>query len=270
MPLWVVATPIGNLGDLSERARSCLGSAALVLCEDTRSTRKLLAAVGLSAPRLVRCDAHSQGSRWAMVDAALSEGAHVVLVSDAGTPGISDPGAPVVAAALAAGHAVAAVPGPSAVAAALSVSGFPCAPFHFVGFPPRKTAALERFIAEQSRLQGTVVMLESGRRTGALVAAIAAQLPDRPLAICREISKLHEEVERGPAASLSSQPRLGEVVLVMGPGPGVAVQAPAEVAGQAGLKQAASALAEQWGQPKRAVYQGLLALRKELDGPDHP
>ncbi|MCB9779176.1 MAG: rRNA small subunit methyltransferase 1 [Alphaproteobacteria bacterium] len=262
-PLQVVATPIGNLGDLSPRARDALASADLVLCEDTRSTRKLLSAIGLPTPELWRCDAWREAGQAGAVIDRLRQGRAVVLVSDAGTPGVSDPGGVVVEAVLAAGLPVVAVPGPSSLAAALSVAGLPAAPVHFLGFPPRKAGPRRRALVDASQLPGTLVWLESGRRVGDLVADLASLMPARQVALCLELSKLHERVERDRADALSTEPRLGEAVVVVGPGDPVAVDGPADPA-DGSLKAVAAALAERWGIPKRDAYQRLLALEREL------
>jgi len=254
MPLHVVATPIGNLGDLSPRAREVLTTSALVLCEDTRHTRKLYAALGLAAPPLQSCHAHNETERLGQVLDLLGQGREVALVSDAGTPAMSDPGGRLVEAVHRAGFPVRTVPGPSSVVAALSVSGLPTAPSHFLGFPPRKGRA--RWIAEASRLAGTLVMLEAGNRAGRLVAELAAALPDREACLCRELSKLHEEVLRAPLSALPTDPQRGEVVLVVGPGAAIRDEAPV---GE-GLKAAAALLAPRWGISKSAAYQRLLSL----------
>lgn len=262
MPLFVVATPIGNLSDLSPRARETLASARLLLCEDTRHTRRLLAALGLPTPTLRTCHARNEAGRVVEVLARLEAGEDVVLVSDAGTPGISDPGGQVVAAALAAGHPVRAIAGPSAVAAALSVSGFAVSPSHILGFPPRSAGDLRRFLIDASRLPGPLVVLESGRRLGRLIAALQEILPDREACICREMTKLHETIHRAPIRELPAENALGELVVVIGPGEPVAEAAP-EVSGT-GLKAAATLLADRWGCTKREAYQRLLAFEREL------
>lgn len=264
MPLHVVATPIGNLSDLSPRAREVLTGAVEVLCEDTRHTRRLYAGLGLVAPPLRSCHAHNEAARAARVVEQVQEGADIALVSDAGTPGVSDPGGLVVAAVLAAGLPVRVVPGPSAVAGALSVSGFANTPHHFLGFPPRKRGELHRFLTASSRLDGPLVLLESGRRLGKLVEALQALMPDREACICRELTKLHEEVTRAPVMMLAAEARPGEVVVVIGPG------APVEVAevvpSGRGLKAAAELLAPRWGCTRREAYQRLLALESEQRG----
>lgn len=258
MPLFVVATPIGNLSDLSPRARTVLTQAAFVLCEDTRRTRRLYAGLGLPAPRLVSCHSHNESARADAVVEQVAAGDAVALVSDAGTPGLSDPGGVVVAAVLAAGLPVRVVPGPSAIAAALSVSGFPTTPHHFLGFPPRKQGELRRFLTDASRLPGPLVLLESGRRLGKLVAALQALMPDREACICRELTKVHEEVVRGPVRDLPAEARPGEVVVVLGAGDALAAAEPEQ--GGTGLKAASALLASRWGCSRREAYQRLLAV----------
>lgn len=262
MPLLVVATPIGNRGDLSPRAREALATADLVLAEDTRHSRALLAGLEIPAPPMMSCHAHNEQARLDEVMARLERGEVVALITDAGTPAISDPGGRVVRAAHEAGHPVRVVPGPSSVIAALSVSGLPATPFHFLGFPPRKAGELRSWIAEASRLPGALVMLESGRRLGELLAALAEALPDREATVCRELSKLHEEVRLAPLPSLPAEAAPGEVVLVVGPGAPVA-EAEVSVDGE-GLGPIAAALARRWGCPRREAYQRLLALEAAL------
>lgn len=269
MPLFVLATPIGNLGDLSARARQVLAEAELILCEDTRVTRRLLSALSLPSPTLWRCDAWREEEQGAAVVDWLEQGRKVVLVSDAGTPALSDPGARVVAAAHAAGQPVVSVPGPSSVTAALSLSGLPTAPFHLAGFPPRKLGARTRWLHEALSWPGTVVFLEAGRRVGELLGELALLVPDREAALCREISKLHEEVRRGPVHALPREEQRGEVVLVVGPGPAPAAEASAAPVGEAdSLKQIAQALARRWGLSSRDAYQKLLEIERTL--PEHP
>lgn len=265
MPLFVLATPIGNLGDLSPRARETLAQARLLLCEDTRVTRRLLSALDLPTPELWRCDAHREAEQAAAVVQRLDADDVVVLVSDAGTPAISDPGARIVAAAHDAGHAVRCIPGPSSVVAAVSLSGLPASPLHLAGFPPRKAGARDTWLRACLSWPGTVVFLESGRRTGALVAALADLAPDRTAAICRELSKLHEEVIRGPLAALPTGEQRGEVVLVVGPGDAPAAPEGATTPEDGSLKATAAVLAQRWGISRRQAYQRLLALERDLE-----
>jgi 16S rRNA (cytidine1402-2'-O)-methyltransferase len=267
MALFIVATPIGTLGDLSIRARQVLAEVDAIAAEDTRTTRHLLNAVGIDAPRLIALHAHNEGGRAeAVVQLALT--GNVALVSDAGTPAVSDPGGMVVEAALAAGVEIRSVPGPSALAAALGASGFAGAPSLFLGFAPRK--GRDGF-ARQALSHGcTVVIYEAPGRIVGLVAALAAVQPARPASLCREISKRYEEVVRAPLAelaqALAARERIkGECVLVVGPGEPF-VQEVAELDGGARLKDVAALLAEQWGVPKREVYSRLNALRDALSG----
>lgn len=262
--LWLVATPIGTLGDLSPRAREVLASAAVIAAEDTRTTRKLLSAVGIAAPPLVALHAHNEAERAEEL-AARAEGEEVVLVSDAGTPAVSDPGVLLVAAAHRRGVPVRSVPGPSALAAALAASGFPAAPSTFLGFAPRK--GRDGFAREVLGRPETVVVFEAPSRVVDLVGRLAPLAPEREAALCREISKAFEEVVRGSLADLAAG--LGEVrgecVLVIGPGPALVADV-AELEGE-GLKDVARVLAERWGVPRRDVYQRLLALERATRGP---
>lgn len=265
MALWLVATPIGTLGDASPRMREVLGQAAAIACEDTRTTRKLLGLLGVSAPELFAVHAHNEEQvAQRIAERAASE--DIALVSDAGTPGVSDPGSRVVSACHAAGVSVLSVPGPSALAAALAASGFPAAPSTFLGFPPRKgreTWVRETLLAHAH----TVVLYEAPGRTPDLVKRIAAEQPDRELCLCREISKRFEEVRRDRAEVLAAaleEGVRGECVLVVGPGEPLALEQASVEAG-ASLKDVAAVLAERWGVKKREAYQRLLALESEQD-----
>lgn len=217
--LYVVATPIGNLGDLSPRAADTLQRAALVLAEDKRVTAKLLAHVGARAP-MSRYDDHSgERDREAIVARLASEA--VALVSDAGTPLISDPGYKLVRAARAAGHQVHTLPGPCAAVAALTLAGLPTDRFLFVGFLPARPKARADAIAEVAAVRATLVMYESGPRLGDSLAALANRLGDREAAVAREISKLHEQCVTGTLATLAElyreSPPKGEIVILVGP-----------------------------------------------------
>lgn len=216
----LVATPIGNLGDVSTRVVETLRSADLVCCEDTRRTRALLSAVGVPAGgRLRSLHAHNEAARIPELLAAASKGRTVAVVTDAGMPAISDPGARLTAAAADAGIRVSVVPGPSAVLAALVVSGLPTGRFCVEGFLPRSGGARRRRLdAVMSDLRTTVV-LESPQRLASTLGDLAAREPDRRVAICRELTKLHEEVWRGTASEaadhFSSRDVRGEVVVVV-------------------------------------------------------
>ncbi|HUP23378.1 MAG TPA: 16S rRNA (cytidine(1402)-2'-O)-methyltransferase [Thermoanaerobaculia bacterium] len=217
--LYVVATPIGNLGDLSERARSVLESVDLVACEDTRHTGALLSRLGLRQT-LVSLHEHNERRRLPELTARLVSGSSVALVSDAGTPLLSDPGFPLVRAAIAAGCPVVAIPGPSAALAALVTSGLPPYPFTFCGFPPRRSGKRRSFFARFASFDHTLVVLESPHRLLEALADAETMLGDRRAAICRELTKLHEETLRGTLSSvrnaLADRERIrGEVVLVI-------------------------------------------------------
>ncbi len=217
--LLVVATPIGNLDDLSPRAAAALRDADLVACEDTRRTATLLRHAGSTAP-MVPVHAHNEAGRAGDLVQRMRDGVTVALVSDAGMPGISDPGQRVVAAARAAGLSVSVIPGPSAVEAALVASGLPVEPFTFVGFFPRKAGERAALFAAYAGWRGSVVGFESPRRLGGLLASLAAIDPERPVAVGRELTKLHEEVVCGTAAELAAryaEVPYGEVTVVIGP-----------------------------------------------------
>lgn len=217
--LHIVATPIGNLGDLSPRAAETLCNANRILAEDTRVTAKLLTHIGAKVP-MNRYDDHTSEAERERIVARLGEEA-IALVSDAGTPLISDPGYKLVRAARAAGHAVHSVPGPSAAIAALTLAGLPTDRFLFLGFLPAKAKARSDTIAEIAAVRATLVMYESGPRLGNTLAALAGGLGDRDAAVAREISKLHEECVSGTLAELGQRyagfaPK-GEIVIVVGP-----------------------------------------------------
>ena len=199
--LFVVATPIGNLEDLSPRAISVLRGAAAIYCEDTRVTGKLAARFGLSAPR-ISCHAHNEGSRIAEVLDRLARGEALALVSDAGTPGLSDPGQRIVAAAADAGHAVLTVPGPAAAAAALSISGLAAVPHLFVGFPPSRAGARRAFFDRLASRTETIVYFEAPHRLAASLADALASFGARRAVVARELTKLHEETLRGSLAEI--------------------------------------------------------------------
>jgi 16S rRNA (cytidine1402-2'-O)-methyltransferase len=215
--LLVCATPIGNLGDVTLRVLDALRQADVVACEDTRHTRILLDRHNITAARLVSLHEHNERARESELTARVRAGETVALVSDAGTPLISDPGYALVRACVREGLPVEALPGPSAVVAALVVSGLPVERWQFVGFLPRKRAELERLLADAP---ATTVAFESPRRLAGTLRSLAALDPERAVAVCRELTKLHEEVRHGSAAELADHyeentPR-GEIVLVIG------------------------------------------------------
>ena len=216
--LYVVATPIGNLGDLSPRAADVLRSVRAVAAEDTRRTLQLFAHLGVPAPAMIALPAFDERSRAGAVLARLAAGEDVALCTDAGTPGVSDPGQQLVQAAWEAGARVVPVPGPCAAVAALVASGLASDRFFVQGFLPRKGGARAEALELLRRLPATLVLYEAGNRTGETLRELAAVLGDRPAAVARELTKLHEEVVRGTLAALAERFRdgaRGEVTLVV-------------------------------------------------------
>jgi 16S rRNA (cytidine1402-2'-O)-methyltransferase len=268
--LYIVATPIGNLSDLSPRAASTLASADLIAVEDSRVTAKLLAHVGVKRPMLPYHDHNADRVRPQLL-ARMRDGA-VALVSDAGTPLISDPGYKLVRDARAAGIAVTTIPGPSAVVAALTLAGLPTDRFFFLGFLPSKGGARATAIAEVRAVRATLILYESGPRLAAALAALNEGLGDRDAAVVREISKKFEETVTGRlselAARYSDSPPKGEIVIVIAP-PGEP-EAAAEEDIDAALREAmerlspsraAAEVAERLGVPKRQAYERALKLK---------
>ena len=270
--LYIVATPIGNLGDISARAAATLASADVIAAEDTRVTAKLLSHLGLRVPMTPYHDHSDERARAALV--ARMESEVVILVSDAGTPLISDPGYKLVRDARAAGRHVTTLPGPCAAIAAITLSGLPSDRFLFAGFLPNKAKARADTIAEFVGLRSTLVFYESGPRLAAALGALAEGLGNREAAVAREISKLYEECVTGTlrelAARYADAPPKGEIVIVVGP-PG---EAAAEEADDATLDaalraamadkpvaQAAKAVAKRYGLDRHDVYARALALK---------
>jgi len=219
--LYVVSTPIGNLGDLSPRATDTLRGVSRILAEDTRRTRVIAERAGATAP-LVSLHAHNERERTERILAWLAGGEDLALVSDAGTPLVSDPGARVVSAVLAEGHRVVPIPGASAVLAALVASGLPSERFTFLGFPERKGKARTRLLERAAGAEETVILFESPNRlAGLLEDLVEACGPEREAAIARELTKLHEEVVRGTLVEVlgyyREHPPKGEVTVVLGP-----------------------------------------------------
>lgn len=268
--LHVVATPIGNLGDISFRALATLAAADVVVSEDTRVTKKLLAHYGIATP-LVAYHEHNAAVIRPHLLARLARGAALALVSDAGTPLISDPGFKLVSEALAQGTEVFSVPGASAVLAALVVAGLPTDRFFFEGFLPPKSAARRTRIAALATIPGTLVFFESPRRLAETLADLAAVLGPREAAIARELTKVFETVRRGPlpelaAAVAAESPPRGEIVVLVGP-PGVQAMAEGELDERLGkalkdhsVKDAAAAVSAETGQSRRKVYARALEL----------
>ena len=281
--LVLVATPIGNLGDLSPRAREVLAAADLICCEDTRRTRALLSASGITAKgpngdRLLSLHGHNEAARLERVAGAVAGGATVAVVSDAGTPGISDPGAWLAAQLAAAGETVSTVPGPSSVVSALVVSGLPADRFCVEGFLPRKGPERRRRIGGLMADARTSVVLEAPSRVAATLLELAATDPERPVAVVRELTKVHEEVWRGAlaeaAATFAVRDVRGEIVLVVGGAPAAAPadEATVEAAVRealdddptAGPRQVAERVAASLDVPRRRAYEAALRVR---DGP---
>jgi 16S rRNA (cytidine1402-2'-O)-methyltransferase len=269
--LHVVATPIGNLRDITLRGLETLAAAAAVLAEDTRTSRKLLSHYGISTP-LVAYHEHNAAEMRPKVLARLAAGEALALISDAGTPLVSDPGFKLVREAIAAGHRVHALPGPSAVLAALVGAGLPTDRFIFEGFLPTKASTREARLAELARHPATLVIFESPRRLAATLAELASVFGARPAAIARELTKFYEEFRRGTlpelAARLAGEPDpKGEIVLVIGPPDEEEPMQPADIdallaaaLGRGSLKDAAAEIAAATGLPRREVYARALAL----------
>lgn len=269
--LYVVATPIGNLRDITLRALDVLAQADLVLAEDTRVTGKLLSAYGLSA-KLERHDEHAAERARPKAMAVLADGGRVALVSDAGTPLISDPGYRLVREVAAAGHPVFPVPGASALLAGLSAAGLPTDRFLFVGFPPPKSAARRTFLAEFAGVRATLAFFEGGSRLADCLADMAAVLGgDREAVVCRELTKLYETFYRGSLATLAADPALdaprGEIVILVAPGRETEASADdADAALREALSRlkpadAAAEVAKALGLPRRDLYRRALELK---------
>lgn len=270
--LWLVGTPIGNLGDVSERAARTLGAVDVIACEDTRRTRKLLSHLGVSGRRLVSFNEGNERRQVPFLLDHLRAGRDVAVVSDAGMPGLSDPGYRLVVACAAEHIPVDVVPGPSAAIAALVISGLPAARFAFEGFLPRKAGERRARLSSLAEDPRTVVVFESPRRLRALLADALATLGDRRAVVVRELTKVHQEVLRGRLSELPSRLAdqvLGEVVVVMegaAPPPGADLEAlgdRVEELTAEGLprKEAAARVAQEVGVSKRALYEASLRRR---------
>lgn len=273
--LVLVATPIGNLSDLPVRALEAIAAAELVCCEDTRRTGRLLQHAGVTAKRLAVANAHTEPERVTQVLAVLAEGGTVAVVSDAGTPGISDPGEVLVRAALDAGFEVSAVPGPAAGIVALVTSGLPTSRFVFEGFLPRSGRDRTDRITEIAAERRTTVIYEAPHRiTRTIADLLDACGPARRVAIARELTKLHETIWRGPLGAAAERPGaddpIGEFVVVLDGAPAPppadadAIEAAARRALDAGLspRDAAAAVAAALGVPKRQAYDAVLDARR--------
>jgi 16S rRNA (cytidine1402-2'-O)-methyltransferase len=261
--LAVCATPIGNLEDVTLRVLRELSEADLVLCEDTRHTRKLLDRHGIRA-RLLSYHEHNEAARTAELLPRLEAGERMALVSDAGLPGVSDPGSRLVDAALSAGMRVTVIPGPSAVDTALVASGLVAERYQFVGFLPRGQRALVRLWEELAAWPWPTIAFESPRRLDSTLASLAGADPARQVAVCRELTKRHEQVVRGRAAEVAGrfrEPPKGEVTLVIGPGAGqpadeIAAAAAVDELVAAGVprRQAVDVVARLAGMARKRLY----------------
>jgi 16S rRNA (cytidine1402-2'-O)-methyltransferase len=277
--LYVVATPIGNLADITLRALDVLRRVDLVACEDTRVTAVLLRHYGIATPTTPYHEHNAAKVRPGLI-ARMAAGARVALVSDAGTPLISDPGYRLVLEARDAGVAVTSAPGASSLLTALSLAGLPTDLFTFAGFLPQKPAARDAAIARLAAAPGSLVLFESARRLPATLAALAQGLGSRPAAVCRELTKLHEEVRRDSLPALAAHYReagapRGEVVLVVGPPAAVAAADDAAIdaarrpaLAEMSLRDAADTVAEALDAPRRRVYARALALVGDAPGDD--
>ncbi len=269
--LYLVATPIGNLGDLSVRARDTLDDADLIACEDTRVTTKLLAHFGLHTPLLAYHDRNAERVRPDLLE-RLAAGARIALVSDAGTPLVSDPGYKLVRAAVARGIAVTSIPGPSAVLSALQLSALPPDRFFFAGFLPPKAEARRKALAELAPVPGTLIVFEAPPRLVESLADMVRCLGDRDAALARELTKLFEEVRRGRLSELASHyretgPPKGEIVIVVAP---AARAIPADdealdtllrpLLARMSARDAAAEVAHDAGVPRRRAYRRAIVL----------
>ncbi len=270
--LYVTATPIGNLGDMTYRAVEVMKSADLILCEDTRQTAKLCAAYDIRTSRTAYQDHNAARVRPEILD-RLTNGAAICLVSDAGTPLIADPGFKLVREAREAGIDVFPVPGPSALIAALSASGAPSDRFTFGGFAPAKAGARQKFLEEFASAQGVLIFYETGNRLGDSLAAMAEALGERDAIIARELTKIHETFHRGALTALAAEyanaPPKGEIVVLVFPKTATAVgdveidEFLASALTNLSVKEAAAAAAEKLGVPRRLAYERALSLRKK-------
>lgn len=272
--LHIVATPIGNLKDISFRALSTLAAADAVLAEDTRTSKTLLAHYGIATP-LLPYHEHNAAQMRPKILERLRQGGRLALISDAGTPLVSDPGYKLVAELVAEGLPVTGIPGPSAVLAALVLAGLPTDRFFFEGFLPPKAAARKARLTELSAVPGTLVFFESPRRLAEMLADAAAVLGGRPAAVARELTKYYENIRRGALPELAAhyaqaEEARGEIVVVIGPPDAAAVASQVDTLDEAlraalarvSLKEAVAQVAAASGQPRRIVYARALELTR--------
>ncbi len=281
--LYCVGTPIGNLGDITLRAVEILRSAPVIVAEDTRHTRGLLSHLQIGGKELVAVEAHSTEARLASVVTRLVEGQDVALVTDAGMPAVSDPGARLVAAAAAAGVEVLAIPGPSALTSAVAVSGLVEGPFWFIGFLPRGGGARRELLRRIAGTADAVVLFEAPGRVENTLGELCELHPERTVSVSRELTKVHEETVRGPLAELAKRTEWrGEVVIVLGPWSVVTSEQPGdseleerilELVGQGWSTKSVVAELSVWsGRPRRELYAAVEEARghreREARSPD--
>jgi len=271
--LWLVPGPLGNLGDLTRRAETVLAASDLVCAEDTRRALKLLNHLGLKR-RLVSYREQNHGRAWGQIEKVLAEGGRAALLTDAGTPGVSDPGAALVRAARAAGYPVSALPGPSAVTTALAASGLSADRFHFAGFPPARVPARRAFLAGLAAWPWTLVFFEAPHRLVASLADMAEIFGPRPAFLAREMTKFHEEFLSADLTALSAEvgarPRQGEMTIVVGgfeegeAKPASLDLAALEEAARTDprpTRELAAELARRWGRSRGEIYKLLVQAR---------
>lgn len=276
--LYVVATPIGNLEDLSPRAARVLAQVEVVAAESIARSRKLLSHLGIKGKQLISCREANRRRAAAQVVACLERGQEVALISDAGTPAVCDPGVAVVAAAATAGHRVSPIPGPSALAAALSVGGLAGPPMAFLGFAPAKAGARRRLLKQAAATGWPLVIFEAPHRLAATAQDLLQVLGDRPVVMARELSKFHEQVLHttcGQLAALAEeQPAKGEITLLVAGGPTEARQGAEQLdrlirqgleAGELSPSALARDLAAESGHSRDSVYRRLLVIKSEKD-----
>ena len=273
--LYIVATPIGNLEDITLRALRVLGEVDLIAAEDTRHTRKLLSAHGISRP-LLSYQEHNMRTRGPRLIRELLDEKSVALVTDAGTPTISDPGLDLVRLAISENIPVSPIPGPSAVTTALAVSGLPVLPFIFLGYPPNRPAARRRFFTNYAKAEHTLVLFESPRRLGSSLKDMRKIWGNRRVAVTRELTKIHEEVFRGSldeAIALWPREARGEITLVVAGAQSVRPELDESLlqhlrecltSDRRPLKEITAEVAQERGLSKRLVYQEAIKIRKEL------
>ena len=274
--LYIVATPIGNLGDLSDRAASILAEADIVACEDTRITAKLLSVRGIRTRMIAYHDHSSESVRTRLIK-CLKDGETIALVSDAGTPLISDPGYRLVSDAVDAGIYVTCAPGPTSPVAALVLSGLPTDRFLFAGYIPAKDKARRDTIAEFALLRATLIFLETPRRLAESLAALVDILGDRPAAVARELTKFYEEITRGTLVDLAAgykhrAPPRGEAVIVVGPPTNDSAAAAdvdvllTDALTKMSVRDAAATVAAATGAPRKDVYRRALEIATKVEG----